>query len=385
MARPSKPTVTTPAATQTGLQTATRGLTRGLYEKRGWYYFQPPTTKEGKRPSAMSLRTQDLKTALDRMEERGADMALIHADRAGTVMEALPGYYASRATDTKASRRARKVVMENFAEATGNPRLSSIDRRVIDAWRTKLRVSGGKQGHPVSLATLRSYAITVRAFLNWARQTGKIRSNPMDGMGREVRVTVTRKQGFLTEDEREKLLAAESPDYVRLILMLGFFAGLRDGEMLALNPQWIWLSDDGTRGTLTVQDTAIVLADDKPGLWQPKCRKSRTIPLHPRLLEFLRAHGMRRPWLLAPDKDKWPTDKMNSKRFDAKKALHGVAKRAGVKKLTPHMLRHSFATHLSMKGVPLAEIAGLLGDSLKVTEEHYAGYHPAKINPLLCL
>ena len=37
---------------------------------------------------------------------------------------------------------------------------------------------------------------------------------------------------------------------------------------------------------------------------------------------------------------------------------------------------------LSMKGVPLAEISGLLGDSLRMTEEHYAGDQPGKGNPL---
>ncbi len=42
-------------------------------------------------------------------------------------------------------------------------------------------------------------------------------------------------------------------------------------------------------------------------------------------------------------------------------------KRSDVKKITPLMLRHSFATHLAMKGGQ-AEIAGLLGDSLRVTE-----------------
>jgi len=372
------------SATEAVRTPAPQGLSavKGLYEKRGWFYFQPPTPAHGKRPSAVALKTRDLGEALKRMEENREDLAMEQTVKAGTLKEVLPAYYASRAGDSKPTRRARKVVLDAFTAATGNPRVDAIDRQMIDEWRTTLRETGGKRGWPVSLATLRSYAITLRAYLNWARKEGLVRTDAMAGMNREVRVTITRVQGFLTEEEREKLLSAEAPDYVRLILMLGFFAGLRDGEMLALNPKWIWLSEDGTRGSITVQNTPVEFTDGKAGVWQPKGRRRRTVPLHPRLLEFLQSYGLKSPWLLAPEKVQWPSEKMNAKRFDAKKALAGVAKRAGVKKLTFHMLRHSFATHLAMKGVALAEIAGLLGDSLRVTEEHYAGYQPGKGNPL---
>ncbi len=379
---------------------------KGLYERNGWFYFQAATPKGGARPNAVALGTRDLMEALGRMQERRMDTALTQAARAGTLEELLPRYYAHRHGDEKSTRLARRVILESFKDACGNPRVEDIDGRLIEAWRKTLAETGGKRGKPVSLATLRSYTITLRAFLRWALESGLIRVHPMAKMQRHMRVTTTRVQGFLTEEERERLLAAEAPDYVRLILMLGFFAGLRDGEMLALNPKWIWISDDGTRGTMTVQATPVVFINEKlgnvtarkipedsrnlpgyepagtPGLWRPKGKRKRDIPLHPRLLEFLKVYGLREPWLLAPEKKFWPGEKMNAKRFEAKKALQGVAKRAGVAKLTFHMLRHSFATHLVMKGVTLADVAGLLGDSLKVTEDHYAGFSPGKNNPL---
>ena len=40
---------------------------------------------------------------------------------------------------------------------------------------------------------------------------------------------------------------------------------------------------------------------------------------------------------------------------------------------TPYTLRHSFGAHLVQNGATLAQVAALLGDSLSVTEAHYAG------------
>jgi integrase len=320
--------------------------------------------------------------ALQELRKQRTEILQMRAILAGTLEEVLPRYYIAKGNDAKATRLAREVILDGFKDWCGNPRVNDIDGILIDEWRKELSEKGGKRGKPVSLATLKSYTITLRAFLNWAREQGILRVDPLAKMKRQMRVTTTRVQGFLTEEDREKLLAADAPDYVRLILMLGFFAGLRDGEMLALNPKWLWISKDRSHGTLTVQNTPIKFTNGKTGEWQPKGRKNRKIPLHPRVIEFLKGYGMKEPWLLAPEKVEWPGEEMNAKRFDAKKALQGVAKRAGVKKLTFHMMRHSFATHLVMKGVTLADVAGLLGDSLRVTEVHYAGFCPGKANPL---
>lgn len=32
---------------------------KGLYEKRGWFYYQPPTGDDGVRPKAIALGTTD--------------------------------------------------------------------------------------------------------------------------------------------------------------------------------------------------------------------------------------------------------------------------------------------------------------------------------------
>jgi integrase len=402
---------------------------KGLYEKQGWFYFQPPTPRANTalgdaaatmprvRPKPVNLHARDLGTAMRNLEQLRMDSAVERAVMGGTLKEVLPQYFASKREDALVTRRSREWILNEFMRATGNPKAADLSTALIERWRTELATrpsragqdrkrpaadeegskpgsNGGAKrlnvqtqeeepkGKPLSGTTIKTYTICLRAFVNWLLEQKILRADPMAKLKRQTRVSTTRRHQFLTEQERERLLAAEMLESTRLVLMLGFFAGLRDGEMLAMTPDWLWLAPDGSRGSVVVQETPIQFTDGKRGLWRPKTRQCRTIPLHPRLLAFLRSYGMRRPWMLAPEKELWPDETKNAKRFDAKKALAGVAKRAGVTGLNFHILRHSFATHLAMKGVPLAEIAGLLGDSLRVTEDHYAGFCPNKVNPL---
>jgi integrase len=47
-----------------------------------------------------------------------------------------------------------------------------------------------------------------------------------------------------------------------------------------------------------------------------------------------------------------------------------ASRRAGVR-CTPHVLRHSAATHMVMAGVPMVEIARMLGDTVAMIESTY--------------
>lgn len=52
-------------------------------------------------------------------------------------------------------------------------------------------------------------------------------------------------------------------------------------------------------------------------------------------------------------------------------ALRAACARAGVEPLAPYDLRRMFASHLAAAGVPLAEIALRMGNSVKTLLDHY--------------
>ena len=104
---------------------------------------------------------------------------------------------------------------------------------------------------------------------------------------------------------------------------------------------------------------------------QGKGRKDRFAMLSPRLLELLRDwYRIARPavWLF-PGRD--PLLPLTTRQFN--RAVHAAADRAAIKKrVTPHTLRHSFATHLLEEKTDVRLIQVLLGHARLDTTALYA-------------
>ena len=100
--------------------------------------------------------------------------------------------------------------------------------------------------------------------------------------------------------------------------------------------------------------------------------KERLVMLSPQLLALLRAYWKRErpaaPWLFASRTGTHLAPEV------ARKALKRAAQQAKLdkKKVTPHVLRHSFATHLLESGTDLRVIQVLLGHSSIKSTTRYA-------------
>ena len=141
----------------------------------------------------------------------------------------------------------------------------------------------------------------------------------------------------------------------RTILMAAYAGGLRISEVTRLKVSDI----DSQRMVLRVE--------------QGKGQVDRYVMLSPRLLEILRTYwraGRPQHWLFpgrCPDQSIDPA----TIRLACKQARH----RAGISKpVTPHSLRHAFATHLLESGTDVRTIQLLLGHRSLATTSHY--YRP---------
>lgn len=156
----------------------------------------------------------------------------------------------------------------------------------------------------------------------------------------------------LSVEEIRRFFQAISQPRARAVLLTIYAAGLRISEALHLKPEDI----DSDRMLIHVR--------------QGKGRKDRMVMLSPKLLDELR-HYVRwaRPhhWLF-PGMD--PTKPVSSRALQRTCRLAG--ERAGIaKRVTPHVLRHSFATHLLDAGTDLRVIQTLLGHRSMTTTTVY--------------
>jgi site-specific recombinase XerD len=163
----------------------------------------------------------------------------------------------------------------------------------------------------------------------------------------------------LSAEEVGRLLeAAPGPKY-KAALGAAYGAGLRVSEVAALKVDDI----DSTRMLIRVE--------------QGKGRKDRNAMLSPQLLELLRLwwrEGKRRSVML-PHGWLFPgrncLEPLSTRQLN--RAVHEAAEAAGIKKrVSPHTLRHSFATHLLEQDVDIRVIQVLLGHSKLDTTALYA-------------
>jgi len=156
----------------------------------------------------------------------------------------------------------------------------------------------------------------------------------------------------LSPDEVVRLLeAAPGPKY-KAALSAAYGAGLRVSEVVALKV----LDVDSKRMMLKIE--------------QGKGRKDRFAMLSPQLLQLLREwYRIARPqiWLF-PGQD--PINHLTPRQFN--RAVHAAAHLAEIKKrVTPHTLRHCFATHLLEQNVDIRVIQTLLGHAKLETTALY--------------
>jgi site-specific recombinase XerD len=162
----------------------------------------------------------------------------------------------------------------------------------------------------------------------------------------------------LSVEEAARLLAAVPTIKYKAALGVAYGAGLRVSEVAHLKVDDI----DSTRMLIRVE--------------QGKGRKDRNAMLSPQLLELLRLWWRRgkQSGVMLPHGWLFPgrscTDPISSRQLH--RAVQEAAEVAGIrKKVSPHTLRHSFATHLLEQDVDIRVIQVLLGHSKLETTALY--------------
>ncbi len=263
-----------------------------------------------------------------------------------------------------------KKTIENYShylmrlsDYAGDIKLSDIDPELIRKWRLWLNRLGTNTSDELSKITQNYHLIALRGFLRFCARRGW-EAMPADKieLSRTKRPQVT----FLTPEELERLAA--QPDASKLvgardraIIELLFSSGLRVSELVGLDRDHINLKRREFMVRGKGQKDRPIFISSEAADWIEKylnMRQDNATPL------FIRYSGVK-----AADTSG------NFQRLTARSVQRMVARYARLagitKHVSPHTLRHSFATDLLMNGADLRSVQAMLGHSNISTTQIY--------------
>lgn len=244
-----------------------------------------------------------------------------------------------------------------------SPEEITID--LIRKFRLYLNRYQNKKGQSLKKITQDFYVIAIRGFLNYLakRDIGSLASEKI-----ELGKTKERQVEFLQPEEIRRLLNAASNNKFsdlrdKAILELLFSTGLRVSEMAGLNRENVNLksSEFSVRGKGDKIRLVFISDSAKKALADYLERRK---DLDPALFVRLRK-----------EKGGGAKNKKSTLRLTPRSIQRIVKKsaiKAGiVKKVTPHTLRHSFATDLLINGADIRSVQEMLGHSSITTTQIY--------------
>jgi site-specific recombinase XerD len=245
-----------------------------------------------------------------------------------------------------------------------SPTLSYLDQENIRAFRLYLAKKKDQQGRYLKKVTQGYYMIALRSFLRWLAKNDYQVISP-DKI--ELPKTESRSVKFLTTEQVERLLNQPSISTKiglrdKAILEILFSTGLRVSELVSLNRDQINLKSRELGVVGKGGRARVVFISHRAKKWLERYLVARADHYKPL---FIRYSGKK------PD----PSVSGESLRLTARSVQRMVDKyrrKAGlVIRVTPHVLRHSFATDLLSQGADLRSVQELLGHKNVSTTQVY--------------
>lgn len=241
------------------------------------------------------------------------------------------------------------------------------DAMLLDLPATDLRAFlAARRGEGLGASSAARELSGVRAFLSFAaEQQGKHAVLPRTRAPKRPR---TLPRPAAPEDAIELAdNAAESASEPWIgardlaILLLLYGSGLRVGEAMSL-----------TARVLPLGSTLRVIG---------KRSKPRVVPLIPAVREAIDAYVKQCPWPIQGNSPLFLGARGGPLNADlVRRAVQGARRRLGLPdSLTPHALRHSFATHLLARGADLRSLQELLGHASLSSTQIYTGVDAAHL------
>ncbi|MEK7614786.1 MAG: site-specific tyrosine recombinase/integron integrase [Patescibacteria group bacterium] len=255
--------------------------------------------------------------------------------------------------------------LRRFSTWAQNPTPNKITREMIHKYRLWLnRLQEGRQEEMLKKSTQNYHLIALRSFLKYlVKQEIPSLAPEQIELAKQSQRTVN----FLEAEELGRLLVMPKKEQGETIISLRdtailellFSTGLRVSELASLKIELVNLKRD----EFTVRGKG-----DKP----------RLVFLSPAAKEAIKLYLSKRkdtsPYMFVSH-DRAKKERASSAPLTPRsiqRTVEGYAKRAGItKKITPHTLRHTFATDLLLSGADIRSVQSMLGHQSITTTQVY--------------
>lgn len=268
--------------------------------------------------------------------------------------ECLRTYFASH-NRPRTVREKQRTLARAILPALGKLRLDEIRPRIIEGYKAERLAKG------LAAKTVNEEVAIVQKILRIAVEWEIVEACP-----RFTRLKQPPPEtDFLDFSEADRLIAAalEDGDPWGPMVFVGIRTGLRRGELRGLR----WEDVDLVRGRIVVR----VAADDLGELHPPKNGRTREVELGDEVTAVLRSHRHLRGRFVFCNED----GSMITNR-QCESPLVRICRRAGLRQVGWHSLRHTFASHLVMRGAPMKAVQELLGHATLQMTLRYAHLSP---------
>lgn len=259
-------------------------------------------------------------------------------------------------TENKPSEvRAKLSVLNNhLLPFFGKVIMRQIDSQLIEKYKAQKIRSG------LAAKTVNNHLVILQRCLNVALEWGRIERVPKIGKLK----CISQRLDFLSPLESRQLVQGCDEPMWRDMLLMALRTGMRLGELCGLQ----WQDIDLERKMLTVQHSLV-----RGVLGSPKSHKIRHIPLTDDLCRTLYERRHERGFVFRRPDGRPIID------WVAEVGIRRACKKAGIREVGWHTLRHTFASQLVSEGVPLNAVQELLGHSTVVMTMKYAHLAPSAL------
>jgi integrase len=333
----------------------------------------PPPSRQTRTPLAEALQEYVLHCKATKAKSTVNSDVFYLRDSFGEVCDALKKVPRKKVekTDRPEVRRRRKLRRARAGKRVENHIEAECVEDLTTAAVSRL-ISARVQTRGLEPKSANRYRDSILTFVNWAIEFREVRfpdaKNPVEAVKKY-------KMGdpeivFLTLQQiREQLDALAGNVELQTMAAVYIYAGLRRSEALWLTAADVDLTA-GKNGAILIRAKTI-----QGESWKPKNGKHRIVPINRKLRPYLEAYR-RRPspgnWFFpSPEGTRWDPDNFSQKLREVNKA----------KELSWSCweFRHTFGSHLAMRGESLYKISELMGNSPEVCRKHYAALTPQSL------